>query len=73
MKRAIIILVPVVIILLTAFSLVPEMMRPVKEAPPAKKSCSGYEVIEANKGIDCNGDTIRLIKKNGFFEIAANQ
>jgi hypothetical protein len=38
--------------------------------PPAttKKFCRGYSVIEADKGIDCHGDTIKLVKVNGFFE-----
>ena len=34
-----------------------------------KPSCNGYVVIEAGKGIDCNGDTIRLEKKYGYFEV----
>ena len=34
------------------------------------KPCMGYSVIAADKGIDCNGDTIRLIKVNGYFERA---
>lgn len=33
-----------------------------------KKSCSGYTVIEASKGIDCNGDTIKLTKAGGFYQ-----
>jgi hypothetical protein len=36
-----------------------------------KTLCRGYEVIEANKGIDCNGDTIQLVRRNGFYEIAS--
>ena len=36
-----------------------------------KKNCFGYTVIEAGKGVDCNGDTIRLIKKDGFYQLAA--
>jgi hypothetical protein len=36
-----------------------------------RKTCRGYEVIEANKGIDCNGDTIQLVRRNGFYEIAS--
>jgi hypothetical protein len=35
-----------------------------------KRKCSGYSVIEVDKGIDCNGDTIKLIKVNGYFERA---
>jgi hypothetical protein len=37
-----------------------------------KKNCSGYVVIEFNKGIDCNGDTIKLMKKHGYYEMASN-
>jgi hypothetical protein len=38
---------------------------------PAKQShCTGFTVVEATKGIDCNGDTVRLIKVNGFYAIA---
>jgi hypothetical protein len=37
-----------------------------QKTPP----CVGYSVIEADKGIDCNGDTIKLVKVNGFFQRA---
>jgi hypothetical protein len=37
-------------------------------ASKAKKHCKGYSVIAVDKGIDCNGDTIKLIKVNGYFE-----
>jgi hypothetical protein len=30
-----------------------------------KEPCYGYTIIEFGKGIDCNGDTIKLIKVNG--------
>lgn len=35
-----------------------------------KRKCFGYTIIEAGKGIDCNGDTIKLIRKHGHFELA---
>jgi hypothetical protein len=35
-----------------------------------KKHCKGYSVIEVDKGIDCNGDTLKLKKVNGYFERA---
>lgn len=44
---------------------------PTAPAEEPKTSCRGYEVIEANKGIDCNGDTIQLVRRNGFYEIAS--
>lgn len=38
---------------------------------PAKtqEPCTGYVVIEAGKGIDCKGDTIRLRKQAGYYEV----
>ena len=34
----------------------------------ASKKCHGYTVIEASKGVDCYGDTIKLAKVNGYFQ-----
>jgi hypothetical protein len=36
-----------------------------------KKFCTGYTVIEAGLGIDCNGDTVKLVKKFGYYELAS--
>jgi len=33
-----------------------------------KRACNGYTVIEASKGVDCNGDTIKLVKVSGFYQ-----
>ena len=38
------------------------------EVVATKKPCTGYTVIEASKGIDCNGDTIKLVRTAGFYE-----
>ena len=55
------------IVILSAFVLTgADYKRP--EVPAAKKFCRGYSVIEADKGIDCHGDTIKLVKVHGFFE-----
>lgn len=35
---------------------------------PERNPCRGYTIIEYDKGIDCNGDTIRLVRRNGFAE-----
>lgn len=43
------------------------------EKESLKKHCTGYDVIEAGIGIDCYGDTIKLIKKHGFFEVASRE
>jgi hypothetical protein len=37
-----------------------------------KKKCLGYTIIEFGKGLDCNGDTVRLVKKNGIQVLAAS-
>jgi len=37
-----------------------------------EKHCSGYTILEAGKGIDCHGDTVRLVKKYGYYELASN-
>jgi hypothetical protein len=33
-----------------------------------KKNCIGYTIIEAGKGINCSGDTVNLVRKQGFVE-----
>lgn len=30
-----------------------------------KKPCYGYTIIEFGKGIDCDGDTVKLVKVKG--------
>ena len=32
--------------------------------------CVGYTIIAFDKGIDCHGDTIRLVRTNGYAERA---
>lgn len=45
---------------------------PKQEKKVAKKACIGYTIIEASKGIDCNGDTIKLVRTAGFYERVRN-
>ena len=33
--------------------------------PGEKKPCYGYTIIEFGKGIDCDGDTVKLMKVPG--------
>jgi hypothetical protein len=44
------------------------------DAPPIvripKKPCYGYTIIEFGKGIDCHGDTVKLVKVNGGQQLA---
>jgi hypothetical protein len=42
-----------------------------KTALAPKKSCTGYIVIAVDKGIDCNGDTIQLVKEHGYFKFVS--
>lgn len=39
-------------------------------AVPVKKACTGFTVIEASKGVNCYGDTVRLVKRGGIYELA---
>jgi hypothetical protein len=43
-----------------------------RESGEGKPKCVGYTVLEVGKAIDCNGDTIRLTKRNGFYQLASN-
>jgi hypothetical protein len=36
------------------------------KAETTKKKCYGYTIIEFGKGIDCNGDTINLVRVDGI-------
>ena len=38
----------------------------------ARKACVGYTIIEASKGIDCHGDTIKLVRTAGFYQRVRN-
>lgn len=60
---SVVVLVCLVMIIAAAnFRSMPQITNPVKSA------CAGYTIIEFDKGVDCNGDTIRLERKNGFAE-----
>jgi hypothetical protein len=44
----------------------------VNEVSNPKKKCLGYTVVEAGLGVDCNGDMVKLVKRNGFYELATS-
>ena len=46
-----------------------DIRRPQEETKPEKKFCNGYTIVEFGKAIDCNGDTIKLVKVNGGQEL----
>lgn len=44
----------------------------VSQRPKPKKSPScGYTILEYGKGIDCNGDTVKLVKVDGIQVLAS--
>jgi hypothetical protein len=57
----------------TALLMIGADFRAPKPDPVAevKKHCVGYTIIEAGLGVDCNGDTVRLVKKYGYYELAS--
>ena len=42
-------------------------------ATALKKFCKGYTIIEFGKAIDCNGDTLRLVKVHGGQQVLKDQ
>ncbi|MEO5603460.1 MAG: hypothetical protein ABIR06_21245 [Cyclobacteriaceae bacterium] len=70
MKKVILVVVAFVslamIVVAADFRQIPHLLK----METVKKSCMGYTIIEFNKGIDCYGDTVNLIRKNGFAEKA---
>lgn len=67
MKRLITTLIPLMSI---AFMMMGADRKPEKEVVVIKKHCTGYTIVEAGLGVDCHGDTVKLVKTHGFYEIA---
>jgi hypothetical protein len=42
-------------------------------AEKESKPCYGYTIIEFGKGINCNGDTVKLVKVNGGQQLATTE
>lgn len=68
MKRAIF---TITAISSVAFFLIGADYKAPEKAPVVRKHCSGYTIIEAGKGVDCYGDTVKLVKRYGFYELAS--
>ncbi len=43
----------------------------VREKGKFKKNCVGYTILEVDKGINCDGDTVRLTKVHGYYEVVS--
>ncbi len=52
----------------TLFMTGADFMAADESTPTATRFCSGYVVIEAGRGLDCNGDTILLVTRKGYYE-----
>ena len=63
---AVVLVCLVMIIVAADFRPIPQLLKPVSSA----NTCLGYTIIEFDKGVDCYGDTIKLVRKNGFAERA---
>ena len=57
------------LLLMTGADFRKDVPQPVVEV---KKHCTGYTIIEAGLGVDCHGDTVKLVKKYGYYELASN-
>jgi hypothetical protein len=68
MKRAIF---TITAICSVAFFLIGADYRSASNETKVRKHCSGYTIIEAGTGIDCYGDTVKLVKRSGFYELAS--
>ena len=62
-------------VILTVIVLLGADIRRKKEAASAaaaaKKPCYGYTIIEFGKGINCDGDTVKLTKSEGGVQVLA--
>jgi hypothetical protein len=56
----------VMVIVAADFRTIPDLLQ---QPPPPKKNCSGYTIIEFDKGINCQGDTVKLVRKHGYAEL----
>jgi len=46
----------------------------VKNSTPqkVKSQCIGYTILEVDKGINCNGDTVQLRRVHGYYEVVSS-
>lgn len=61
---AVVVVCLVTIMVAGAFRPIPGLL----DSPSRTNTCVGYTIIEFDKAIDCYGDTIALIRRNGFAE-----
>jgi hypothetical protein len=69
MRKTVLILAVLIVIVLIAADFKKENTTASLQVNPQKKPCYGYTIIEFGKGIDCNGDTVKLVKVKGGQEL----
>ena len=74
MKKLIFALVVVIVVaMLSGANIGPGIQKsaaPLVAAKIQKKPCYGYTIIEFGKGINCQGDTVKLVKVRGGQQLA---
>jgi hypothetical protein len=66
MKKVVLTLsVPILVVVLLGTDIRRKDSTPMASEQHKKSNCYGYTIIEFGKGIDCNGDTVKLVKVNG--------
>jgi hypothetical protein len=47
------------------------LVKKVKGSPlnKTKSHCVGYTILEVDKGINCDGDTVQLRRVHGYYEV----
>jgi hypothetical protein len=69
MRKLVLIVAVLIVVGLIAADFKTENTTASLQVNPPKKPCYGYTIIEFGKGIDCNGDTVKLVKVNGGQEL----
>lgn len=67
-----VILTPMIVVVLTVLSgadIRRQVPQDAETSVKKKNACYGYTIVEFGKGIDCNGDTVKLAKINGVQEL----
>jgi hypothetical protein len=70
-KLALALTIMIILVVMIGANVDREVSPAVTKAP--KKPCYGYTIIEFGKGINCNGDTVKLVKVNGGQQLMLQQ
>lgn len=71
MKKIVFLLCVVVMAMMFGAASIPAGLR-VKQVPKKSSAC-GYRIIEFGVGLNCNGDTVKLVRSMGFQRLASQE